>query len=138
MTIAKAIELAKQNPIKQIGRNSISRFAALLVSDSGQEFAGWNQYRSHPMQAKFSACNEAIYLHSEIDCLVKATRWLARQEGKHYGCRSINHEAFFAGCSLYVARILKDDSPAMAKPCEGCRRALIHFGINWENVSWTT
>lgn len=136
MSLETAITLAKQNPIKQIGRNSISRFAALLVSDSGQEFVGFNRYHSHPLQAKFSHCDEAIYLHCEIDSLVKATRWMARQEGKHY--RSINHDYFFAGCSLFVARVLKDGSPSLAKPCLGCQRALIHFGINWENVSWTT
>lgn len=92
--------------------------AALIVDRRGKIIAqGINQRKSHPLQAKFSNHPESIYLHAEIAALVDA--------------RSEN----LTGATMYVARVLKDGTPALAKPCKGCQKALISFGL--KDVIWT-
>jgi deoxycytidylate deaminase len=124
-----AIKEARLNPIKPIGRNSISRFAAILVGGS-RTFIGKNSYRTHPMQKKFG-CNEScIHIHAEIDSIVTAMKWIAWTQGMRY-----NMVDDLSMCDMYVARVLKDGTPALARPCEGCWRAITAFGIR--NVGWT-
>lgn len=110
-----AIEVAKKNPIV-----ALPKMAAILrVYEPHYYLYGYNQLKSHPLQAKFGRNDRAIYLHAEIDAIVKATRlgyWLE-------------------DATMYIARVLKDGTPALAKPCEGCQRALMHFGI--KDVIWT-
>ena len=121
--IELAIKEAIKNPIKPKGRNSISRFASILTNGR-QIFIGRNSYKSHPLQAKYGVCQEAISVHSAIDVLCKAIRWAAGIAGGHY--KDVRDLSNF---KLYVARVLKDGSPANSKPCEGCMDALRDFGI---------
>lgn len=125
-----AITEALKNPILPIGRNSISRFASILYRKDGLQFCGLNSYRTHPLQAKFGINEESVHIHSEISAIVQATRWLARRAGKSYN--SVDDLSEF---SLAVARVLKNGTVAMAKPCSGCQRAIIAYNI--KEVEWT-
>lgn len=109
-----AIAYAMRNPIIKL-----PRLCAVLVMPNGNKYIGYNQLKTHPFQEKFKRNSKSLYLHAEIDAIVNALR--ARPD--------------IRGADMYVARVLKDGTPALAKPCEGCERALIHFGI--KNVEWT-
>ena len=130
MSLKKAIYYARQNTIVPIGRNSISRFASVIVCGK-TEIIGFNQYRSHPLQFRFSTNDDCVYLHSEVDAIRKTIQYLARQNGSSY--RDITD---LSDWNMFVARVLKDGSPAMAKPCIGCQRAIMHFNI--QHIEWTT
>jgi deoxycytidylate deaminase len=51
---------------------------------------------------------DRTFLHAEIDALIRAE---------------------FKATDLYVARVLKDGSPALAKPCPICRLAMKRAGV---------
>ena len=121
MSIDLAIKHARTNPILPRGRNSISRFGC-VITDGFRFFKGHNSYRTHPWQAKYGARTglpEAVHVHSEIAALVQATR------SGIVPSRS----------TVFVARVLKDGSPALAKPCPGCLMALTEFGFT--DIHWT-
>lgn len=129
--LLKAIQLAKTNPIQPIGRNTISRFCAIL-SNGRQTFYGFNSYRSHPLQAKYAINSEAISIHAEIDACRKAINWNARQKGIRYGRKEACNLSDY---TIAIARILRDDSPSIGCPCVGCMSALTDFGIT--DIRWT-
>lgn len=73
---------------------------------------GINSYsKTHPKQLHYNKiCNPTrIYLHSEIDALIK--------------CKSENAH------TMIIARITKKGETKIAKPCEGCFNALRDNGI---------
>lgn len=125
-----AIAEARKNPIQPRGRNSISRFAAVL-SDGKQTFTAWNSYKTHPLQAKFGSNEQSIHQHCELAVIIKAIRCLSKQAGSHY-----SDITDLGGFRMAVARVLKDGTPALARPCIGCQRALEAFSI--KDVEWTT
>lgn len=88
---------------------------ALAYDKKGRLLAvGRNSYtRTHPLQAKYSARAGkplAIYLHAELNALIKAGRKIHR---------------------LVVMRYNKDGSPALAKPCKACQLAIKDFGVRY-------
>ena len=129
MSLEKAIQVALKNSIKPIGRNSISRFGAILIG-GGREFTGQNSYKSHPLQKKFGCNEECIHIHAEIDAIVGAMKWIAWTAGMRYNM--VDDLSMF---DMYVARVLKDGTPALSRPCEGCWRAISAFNIR--SVEWT-
>lgn len=110
----KAIECAKKNPV--VG---LPRMASILVTREGTEFVGYNSRKTHPLAAKFGKNSKCFCLHSEVDAIRR--------------CLIAGYQPM--GGTLYVARVLKNNQPAMAMPCSGCQRAIIAFGI--KNVEWT-
>lgn len=72
-----------------------------------------NSYtQTHPLQAKYARevnQPEKIYLHAEIACLLRA------------GTKPIH--------KLVIERYWKDGSPALAKPCPICKKAIEDWGI---------
>lgn len=114
--LSYAIELAKNNPIEKL-----PALAAVLVLKEGGYVTGYNRLKTHPLQARFSSRPGAIYLHAEVDAIVNALRYHTLSD--------------LDGSALYVARVLKNGQPALAKPCAGCQRAIVHFGI--QHVEWT-
>lgn len=130
MSLRRAIEHAQKNPILPRGRNSISRFASVLCDVGGHSVVGLNSYKTSPLQARFASNPECIHIHSEISAIQNAIRYLARHNGFHY--RDVTD---LSGWSMFVARVLKDGTPAMAMPCDGCQRALSAFNIS--KVEWT-
>lgn len=81
---------------------------------------GYNKPKSHPLQKKFGRNVHSIFLHAEIDAIIQANR-----EGYN-----------ISGARIFVARVLKDGTPALAKPCKGCQKALLQYEI--EEVWYTT
>lgn len=112
--LEEAIDVAKSNDIRHL-----PRLGAVLVTRDGHVHYGQNKYKTHPLQARFGRNEDSIYLHAEVDAIVQAMRLGSPTDG----------------ASLYVARVLRDGTVALAKPCIGCQRALIHFDI--ANVEWT-
>ncbi len=80
---------------------------------------GTNSYcKTHPTQAKYAqkiGKVDAIYLHAEIDALVKC------------------HKKPYA---VFVVRFNKRGQPMMAKPCPICRLAMKEAGV--KKVVYTT
>ena len=94
---------------------------AILYDKKGNILSiGKNSYiKTHPMQAKYAAQNDEdykIYLHAEIHAIT-----LCKTPDKIH--------------KLVVMRFNADGSPAKAKPCNICRRALNDYGIT--NVEHT-
>jgi len=83
---------------------------------------GTNKKKTHPMMQRFCKHPEAVWLHAEIDCIVKVVN--------HYGTEILRD------CELYVARVTKDGAMANSQPCEGCQRAIDAFLIS--RVYYTT
>lgn len=78
---------------------------------------GVNKMKSHPLQAKFGRNSDAIYIHAEIDAIRNALKRIPLAD--------------LENATLYVAKARATNS----KPCEGCQKAIIHFGI--KKVFWT-
>lgn len=113
----KMVDLA----VKEALNNNYHRFrlAAVLCSRSGSVVVGYNKSKSHPLQYRFTGDTNKIYLHAEIDALVRASQMGINI---HYS-------------RIFIARVLKDGSRALAKPCKYCWKALLHFGV--AEIGWT-
>lgn len=86
---------------------------------------GHCKMKSHPLQKRFGANEESIYLHAELDALAAALREIHVDDLKQ--------------ATLYVLRLKKVDGElirANAKPCEGCQQAIDAFGF--KRVYYTT
>lgn len=88
---------------------------AIIYDRKGRVLSvGKNSYtKTHPLQAKFaekSGNPHKIYLHAEIDALVKL-----RYTDKAY--------------SIHVIRLSGKGQPMNAKPCSCCSLAVQSFGI---------
>jgi len=98
-----------------------SRIAAAVVIKNDIISLGHCQKRTHPFQARFAKNPEAIYLHAETNAISNALNHIPRRD--------------LEKATLYIRRVklpTKDDIAfvdGMAKPCTGCMRAIIAFGI---------
>lgn len=99
-----------------------ARIAACMVYHNNIISFGICKMKSHPFQAKFSKNQNSIFLHAETDCIKNALRIV-----------DVNQ---LTKCTLYVCRVKYEDKSkkkflfGMAKPCEGCSRAISTFNIN--------
>ena len=82
---------------------------------------GRNQLKTHPLQAKFSDRPNRIYLHAEIDAIVKFLQLHPIQN--------------FCRAEMIVIRIDSDGLLAPSKPCLGCQKAIITFGF--KDIKWS-
>lgn len=85
---------------------------------------GFNQRKSHPLQAKWASRPERIFLHAEIDAI--------RNYLYHHTLDSLE------SCSMLVVRVKRSNNRwvcGCAKPCSGCRRALEFYGL--KNIEWS-
>ena len=69
---------------------------------------GYNRKKTHPVAAKFY---DFGYLHSELDAILKCDEEVIR--GAMLACVRINR----VGTLMY------------SRPCEGCRKAMVEYGI---------
>ena len=87
---------------------------------------GVNSYKSHPMMLQWGKNSDSIFLHAEVDAIKNALRVITQEQ--------------LAKCDLYVVRVKKDKRGryiyGLAKPCEGCSRAVATFNIR--NVYYTS
>lgn len=102
------------------------RLAAGIIYKNTLISTGVNSYKTDPFQAKYSKNEKAIHLHAEIAAIKNALRHLSVDD--------------IQKSSLLVVRVKRKTdkepySPAMAKPCCGCRRCMVEFGI--KNVYYT-
>lgn len=91
-----------------------SKHAACLVYKKKVLSWGVNKEKSHPLQLEFSDHPEKIYLHAEIDCLVKSIRDF--------------DEKLIEKSTLYIARFAPS-GVLLSKPCKGCQRAIKFYNI---------
>lgn len=90
-----------------------ARIAAALTQGNKVIGFGVNQHKSHPLQARFASNPERIYLHAEIAAIINA-----------------NRRTSVGGAMLWVVRVNAIGEMCMARPCEGCWKALKAFDIN--------
>lgn len=112
MTLDRALTLARANTVS----DGLPRMAAVIMDGRREVSWGWNSRRSHPLQFRFSQRHDKICVHAEISALAAAREPVA-------------------GMAMYVARVLKDGSPALARPCPACRSAIAAFKIG--DIQWT-
>lgn len=103
-----AIKIARKTDNKRYN------FVSIITNKKGMILSiGMNSLnKSHPLQAKYANLTNQpgkIYLHSEIDALVR--------------CKS-------QGYAIYTARTDKLGNVMLAKPCSICKLALMNSGIN--------
>ncbi len=104
-----------------IAAKSPSRFrlGAVLVKRNRVLSVGWNNMsKSHPLQQKYCDHDHALGLHAEV-----------------HSCLGVSLPEL-NGANMYVARVLRDGTLALAKPCRVCQRFLISVGIR--KVTYTT
>lgn len=116
--IAAAIDPSTINRVK---------FASCLVYKNEIVSIGVNKLKSHPFQSRFAKNSDAIFLHSETDCIKNALKIINTTE--------------LSKSSLYICRVKYHDESrrkhvwGLSKPCEGCQRAIATFGI--KTVAYT-
>lgn len=88
------------------------RVGSILAQRKNILSYGVNSKKSHPLQAKFSSRPHLqCWLHAEIHAITQAKA------------------GDIVGSDCYVARVLMNGSWGTSKPCEGCRKALVHYGV---------
>jgi tRNA(Arg) A34 adenosine deaminase TadA len=110
--------------IANIGIRNRIKLAAGVVYKNRLVAVGVNSYKSHPLMTKYGKNPEAIYLHAEVDAIKNALRVLSLQE--------------LEKSDILVVRVKKDGhdyKTCLAKPCEGCARAIEAF--NLRNLYYT-
>lgn len=114
--VNKKLELAIRMANKSTSR---FRLGAVLFHRNQVISTGYNcMKKTHPLQQKFSRKEITLGLHAEIHaCLGVSVSDLIRSE-------------------IYVARILRNGSLALAKPCQVCQKFLEDVGIS--KVTYTT
>ena len=100
---------------------SHEKFAAAVVYRNRIISVGMNSMKSHPLQAKYSKNEHAIFLHAEVAAIKNALREMDVDD--------------LSKCELYIARV-KKEKPftkkfvwGLSKPCAGCERAIAEFGL---------
>lgn len=98
-----------------------ARIVAGLVYKGELIAIGGNKLKTHPFQNRYSKNDESPYLHAENDCIVR-------------GLRDFDSD-LLAKSKLFVVRAKKkgprqvQDIWGLAKPCDGCMRAIRDFKI---------
>jgi len=102
-----------------------AKIAAMITIKNKPISFGVCQYKTDPFQAKYGKNSDSICLHAEINSIKNALRKIHVDELKN--------------CTMYIARIknkrinnehnLFEQITGLAKPCSGCNKAIIEFGI---------
>jgi deoxycytidylate deaminase len=102
-----------------------AKVSAAIVLKNGVIAYGINKKKSHPFQAKYCKNVESIFLHAENCAIHNALRLLDVDDLQY--------------CELYICRMKKINGIyvyGMAKPCDGCMKAILEFDI--KKVYFTT
>ena len=98
---------------------SNARLAAALLYKNKIVSVGCNQDKSHPFAFEYSKNPEAIYLHAETDCILKAKKRLGERE--------------LARSTLVVVRVKSGCNGGrefgLARPCLGCSNCIEDHNI---------
>lgn len=107
---------------KELPNSANARVAAGLFIKNELVAIGWNQLRSSPFAAKYAKNSEAIYLHAETHAIKQALRLYSVDD------------LIRAKTTLYVVRAKRASQAGdfiwgLSKPCLGCARSVVDFGI---------
>jgi len=114
------MKMVHDMPKSELSHRS-SRHASAVVYRGQLAGLGFNQMKTHPLQARFGRNKDAIYIHSEIDAIKNSLRHITPRE--------------LSRSTLYVVRIKQVSSTdkstiqGLSCPCEGCKRAIAAFDI---------
>lgn len=95
-----------------------ARIASSLVLKNSVLSFGFNQRKTHPFQAKFGKNVDSIYLHAEVDAIKNAL--------KSYSLEDLKNSVLYICRSKTINKLLVT---GLAKPCDGCMRAIASFNI---------
>jgi len=98
-----------------VGMKSKFRLGAILVHRNSIVSVGMNSYKTHPLMA---ARTKWPFLHAEQNAIIRA------------GLDNCE------GLDLYIARVLKNNTLALSKPCKVCIKLIKDVGI--KNVYYST
>jgi|TARA_R110000851_G_scaffold141324_2_gene279164 deoxycytidylate deaminase len=101
-----------------------ARIAACIVYRKNIISVGFNQKKTHPFQQKYCKNNKSIFLHAETDAIKNAINKIELDK--------------LAKSILYICRVKIINNKftfGIAKPCDGCMRAISNFDI--EKVYYT-
>lgn len=105
------LKIAEANPVQ-----GLPQMAAVLFDKRHIAGVGLNSRKTDPFQKRFAKNPLSVCLHAEIACIKNALR--------HYSVDDLPR------MTMVVARVKRDGTSGSSKPCCGCARALIEFGIN--------
>jgi deoxycytidylate deaminase len=91
-----------------VGMRSKFRLGAVLVHKNSIVSVGTNSYKTHPLMRKRT---EWPFLHAEQHAIIRA------------GVDNCE------GLDLYIARVLKNNTLALSKPCDVCAELIREVGI---------
>jgi deoxycytidylate deaminase len=117
----KYMAFTRRMAIQNSNSQNRAKLAASLVIRNEIISIGYNSYKSHPLQKRFSKNIEAIFKHAEVDCIINALRCVSTED--------------LEKATLYVYRIkrlTKEStfwSDGYSEPCCGCKQAINHFKI---------
>ena len=97
-----------------------SRHAAAVTVKGNILSLGQNRMKTHPMMFRFSQNHNKVYLHAEIDAIVRCIN--------RYGVDVLRD------ATLSVVRIGSAGDITNSQPCEHCQKAIEAFGLKAE---WT-
>ena len=97
------------------------RMGAFVVYKNTVIAKGMNQEKTHPLQKKFAVREEAEFIHAEVDAISKAIKILNTEQ--------------LAKATIYIARMKKDGTQGLAKPCQGCANLI--KSLNIKRIVWT-
>jgi deoxycytidylate deaminase len=99
-----------------------AKLASMIVLGNRIISYGWNQSKTHTFVRKYSRFGEDhCYLHAEVHAIKNALRIIDPED--------------LEKATLYVARAKRPDNKSkrwiygLAKPCEGCQKAIDDFSI---------
>lgn len=97
------------------------RHAAAILYKGSILAIGNNKRKSHPIMCSINKDNKRIYLHAEVDAIVK----------------TINAHGLyiFPETTLYVMRVTKGGNIAYSEPCNICKDIINSVGIT--QVLWS-
>jgi deoxycytidylate deaminase len=98
-----------------------AKMAAALVYKNEIISIGTNKNKTHPLQGRYAKHEAAIYLHSEIDAIANAMR--------RYDVETVAKSKLFIYRSKWTHSKKPVLTQGMAKPCQGCMRAIAAFDI---------
>ena len=105
-----------------------ARIAACIVYKNELISVGVCQYKTHPLQRRYGRNQHSVYLHAEVDAIIKAQKRLGSKQDR-------NRNISLKKCTLYVARVKKLSQfsegfvSGLAKPCDGCNKFIREAGI---------
>lgn len=124
----KIVEMLTRLAIDNPGVRNQFKFGAGIVYKNHLIATGINSHKTHPLMAQWGQNDESICLHAEIDAIKNSLKLITPSQ--------------LAKCEMYIVRVKRPEPESsdwvhgLAKPCEGCRRAIANFEI--KNVYYTT